>query len=156
MARTLLPRFLVDAEILKCVHSGTTHLIPPYNLPLHWGPLLLGQMVPACFQLPGQNLKAILDSSLLPLSRKPIHEQAVYSTSVLSLWSGPSSSLLPQSSLQHISHELLQELPKWCSFYPSLQMLPNLFWKQTDIDLLILSGMLVLPPCLKNCLVLIL
>lgn len=68
----------------------------------------------------------------------------------------PSSLLLPQSSLQHISHELFQQLPKWGSFHLSLQMLPNLFWRQTDIELLIFSGMLVLPPCLKNCLALIL
>lgn len=59
-------------------------------------PLLLGQMASACSQLPGQNLKAVFDSSLPPFSRSPIHQHTVNSTSVTSLQSGPTS--LPHCS----------------------------------------------------------
>lgn len=97
----LMPKYLNVSTVEQRIS------FPPYNLPLHWGPLLLGKMAPGCSQLLGQNLKAILDS-LLALSRKPIYEQTVYSTSVLSLWSGLSSSPLcscpsPVFNTSHLS-----------------------------------------------------
>lgn len=113
-------------------------------------------MAPACSQLPGQNLKNIFDSSLPALSRKPIHEQIVNSTSVISLRSGPSSLLYCSRPSPGFSTSHMTCFKNFLNYILSVHLYFLIHFTHTakpllkaNIELLVFSGVLALAHCLK-------